>query len=85
MDEISIYYMRDNHTFRKLSLNVESALVEIQQELDDGFTCGALVCDHKAAPQRIVRCYYRNVDKFKAEVKKWYLALNNNIQYQYEI
>lgn len=37
-----IYYIRDNHTFKELSNNVETALVEIEQCLNDGYTYGML-------------------------------------------
>lgn len=37
-----IYYMRDNHTFRSLSDNVETALIEIEQEFNAGHTHGML-------------------------------------------
>ena len=83
--ELNIFYMRDNHTFRKLSINVESALFEIQQELDDGFTCGGLVCKNVAAPQQIVHCDYQNVEKFKQEVKEWYKKLYENYSQHYAI
>lgn len=37
-----IYYMRDNHTFKKLSDDVTTALVEIETEFNAGYTYGAL-------------------------------------------
>jgi hypothetical protein len=37
-----IYYMRDNHTFRNLPENVETALQYISDELLDGYTSGLL-------------------------------------------
>lgn len=37
-----IYYMRDNHTFKKLSEDVPTALVEIESELNAGYTSGML-------------------------------------------
>ena len=37
-----IYYMRDNHTFKKLSEDVTTALVEIEEEFNAGYTYGSL-------------------------------------------
>jgi hypothetical protein len=37
-----IYYMRDNHTFKKLSDDVTTALVEIETEFNAGYTYGTL-------------------------------------------
>jgi hypothetical protein len=35
-----IFYMRDNHTFTKLSDDVETALKQIGEDFDEGWTCG---------------------------------------------
>lgn len=37
-----IFYMRDNHTFTKLSDDVETALKQIEEDFDEGWTCGML-------------------------------------------
>lgn len=37
-----IYYMRDNHTFKRLSDDVDTAIKEIETELDDGWSSGML-------------------------------------------
>lgn len=37
-----IHYMRDNHTFKRLSEHVPTAMVEIEQEFNSGYTCGML-------------------------------------------
>lgn len=37
-----VYYMRDNHTFKRLSDNVDIAIAEIEAELDAGWTSGML-------------------------------------------
>ena len=41
-EPISIWYMRDNHTFRKLPLNVEGALETMREERDRGAVYGML-------------------------------------------
>lgn len=38
-----IYFMRDNHTFRPLSEDTTTALAEIEQEFNSGWTYGSLV------------------------------------------
>lgn len=38
----AIYYMRDNHTFRRLSDDASVALVEIEAEFNAGYTHGSL-------------------------------------------
>lgn len=55
---MNMYYMRDNHTFKHLSDDVETAIVEITTELDNGWTSGMLCSDD----QRFVSvhaCYKR--------------------------
>lgn len=49
-DEQPIYYMRDNHTFKRLSNNVSTALIEIEQEFNDGYTYGALCSKREGFP-----------------------------------
>jgi hypothetical protein len=46
-EPVAIYFMRDNHTFKKLSANVSNALVEIEQEFNDGWTYGMLCSKRK--------------------------------------
>lgn len=45
-----IYFMRDNHTFKRLSSDVSTALVEIEMEFNDGWTYGALCSKRKDFP-----------------------------------
>lgn len=39
---VKIWYMRDNHTFRELSLDPAIAKQEIAEEFGRGYTCGML-------------------------------------------
>jgi hypothetical protein len=39
---MKIYYMRDNHTFLPLPLDVGVSESLLRQEFDDGHTCGML-------------------------------------------
>jgi hypothetical protein len=45
-----IYYMRDNHTFKELSADVSTALVEIESEFNAGYTYGSLFSKRKGFP-----------------------------------
>ena len=45
VDEDPPYYMRDNHTFRKLTGSIDDMLNQIKEEFDDGYTHGML-CSH---------------------------------------
>ena len=45
-----IYYMRDNHTFKRLSDDVSKALVEIEQEFNEGWTYGSLCSKREKFP-----------------------------------
>ena len=44
--KIRIWYMRDNHTFLELPLDVELALDAMRAERDNGYTFGFLLCGH---------------------------------------
>ena len=48
---MSLWYMRDNHTFRKLPFDAESAMDAVREEFDDGYTHGML-CS-KMAPGEV--------------------------------
>jgi hypothetical protein len=39
---LNIWYMRDNHTFRKLGTDPETAKQAIREEFEDGYTYGML-------------------------------------------
>ena len=45
--QLPIYYMRDNHTFRLLSEDVSTALIEIEQDFNEGWTHGMLCSKRK--------------------------------------
>jgi hypothetical protein len=42
VNELKLWYMRDNHTFRQLPFDLEQALVVMQEEFDAGFKYGML-------------------------------------------
>lgn len=42
-----IYFMRDDHTFKKLSTDIPTAMAEIEHEFNDGYTYGYLCSKRK--------------------------------------
>lgn len=63
MSDVPVYYMRDNHTFRRLSGNPETALAEIVEELDSGWTAGML-CAKRDNKSHIIHCNFLDVPAF---------------------
>ncbi len=49
-EPVTIWYMRDNHTFKKLSADVSIALIEIEQEFNEGYTYGMLCSKREGFP-----------------------------------
>jgi hypothetical protein len=66
----SMYYMRDNHTFKRLTPDVETALGEIAAELDAGHTSGMLASKCVGAPAGI---HARHDDRegFLRNAREW--------------
>lgn len=62
VEENQPYYMRDNHTFRKLTGSVIDMLEQIKEEFDDGYTHGMLCshtkqsCVHLAGELKVDEC-----------------------------
>lgn len=53
MPDVKIYYMRDNHMFKLLSLDVEVALEEISAEWDEGYTSGSVCSKSPGMPPSV--------------------------------
>lgn len=64
-----IYYMRDDHTFKHLSVDVDTAIVEIEAEFNAGYTCGML-CSKRPGFKNIHAQGDETRFKFFAECKK---------------
>lgn len=64
-----IYYMRDDHTFKLLSGDVDTAIVEIEAEFNAGYTCGML-CSKRPGFKNIHAHGNENRFKFFAECKQ---------------
>ncbi len=60
------YFMRDNHTFRKLTGSVESMLEAITEELEDGYTSGSVFCRELKID---IHCNYKNTAAFTEECR----------------
>ena len=68
------WYMRDNHTFRKLSSNINEALAQIKEEMDDGYTFGSLCAEDKSIPMLHARGS-KELPSYLAECVKWFEKL----------
>lgn len=73
MSDIKIYYMRDNHTFRPLSLTVEDAIKEVREEWDAGFTHGMLCSKSPGVPQPVHA--HGNWLAFEASIRRFYAGV----------
>lgn len=68
-----VYYMRDNHTFKRLSDDVGTAIAEIVAELDAGFTSGML-CSKRPGFVNIGTNYQQPREEFLSACHKAMLA-----------
>jgi len=68
--EIAIYYMRDNHTFRRLPFHVEDGIQAIKDEFEEGYTHGMLC----SKDSRINDLHARGMKKwfeFERQATEW--------------
>ena len=68
-----VYYMRDNHTFKRLSNDVDTAITEIEAELDAGWTSGML-CSKRKGFSSLHANYQRPREEFIADCRDALLA-----------
>ena len=73
LHQLPIHYMRDNHTFKRLSDDVETAIEEIVTELDAGFTSGML-CSKRPGFVNIGTNYRQPREEFLSACRKALLA-----------
>lgn len=73
-DEVKLYYMRDNHTFKRLTGPVEEMLAQVMAEFDDGYTYGMLCT--KSLPGLGVVHAPGSADRqrFQNEAREWLFA-----------
>lgn len=64
-----IYFMRDDHSFRRLSEDVSTALTEIEQEFNSGWSYGSL-CSNRKGFQMVHAHGPKSRLEFFAECKK---------------
>ena len=60
------YFMRDNHTFRKLTGSVESMLAAITEEISAGYKSGSVFCRELKID---IHCDYENTAAFTEECR----------------
>jgi hypothetical protein len=58
MSDPQIWYMRDNHTFRRLPMDVEGAIEAMREERDAGNTFGMLCCGGVAMRIEVVHAEF---------------------------
>ena len=68
-----VYYMRDNHTFKRLSNDVDTAITEIEAELDAGWTSGML-CSKRDGFSSLHANYRRPREEFISDCRDALLA-----------
>jgi hypothetical protein len=69
-DEMKLYYMRDNHTFRPLPLDIEGAIAGCREEFDAGYTSGMLCRTPHTFPEINVHAMSDWSD-FEARAREW--------------
>lgn len=72
-----VYYMRDNHTFKRLSDDVDTAITEIEAELDAGWTSGML-CSKRDGFSSLHANYRRPREEFISDCRDALLAYTHN-------
>ncbi len=60
------YFMRDNHTFRKLTGTVDSMMAAVAEEIADGYTSGSVFCRDLGIS---IHCDYKNIAAFTEECR----------------
>jgi hypothetical protein len=75
VDTSTVWYIRDNHTTLKLSLNIDEALSQLKKEFLEGYTHGMICCTEQLVP--LIHAKGSETWKeFKEAVKEYYI---NNV------
>lgn len=71
---MTLYYMRDNHTFRRLEGTVPEMLQAVKDEFDAGYSSGML-CDseHKEGVLHAPSCF----ETFTPKAEEWLCRSNS--------
>ncbi|PRH19129.1 hypothetical protein [Burkholderia multivorans] len=72
-DEVHLYYMRDNHTFKRLTGPVEDMLAQVMAEFDDGYTYGML-CTSLPDLGNVHAYGTADRQRFQNEAREWLFA-----------
>lgn len=68
--DATAFYMRDNHTFKKLNIHdPHEFLQQIRKEHDDGYSGGMLCSKHRCAPEPLHN--RGDIDAFLLLAKSW--------------
>ncbi|EEE09227.1 hypothetical protein BMUNKI379_11435 [Burkholderia multivorans] len=73
-DEVSLYYMRDNHTFKRLTGPVEDMLAQVMAEFDDGYTYGMLCTESLPGIGYVHAHGTADRQRFQNEAREWLFA-----------
>ena len=76
MTDNAIWYMRDNHTFKRLSLNVGEAVEQMRAEFDAGWTHGML-CTSSLPVGNVHAHGGGRWQEFEIAARKWYADLSD--------
>lgn len=74
-----VYYMRDNHTFKRLSNDVDTAITEIEAEMDAGWTSGML-CSKRKGFSSLHANYRRPREEFISDCRDAMLSAATNTE-----
>ena len=76
METPTLWYMRDNHTFLRLSEDYTVAIMQIKETFDEGYTYGML-CTKGKPDVGVVNAGGKNSwREFAADAKRWYADRN---------
>lgn len=78
MQEIKIYYMRDNHTFLQLSQDVDEAVSEIHDEWYAGYTHGMLCSKSPGTPVPVHGNGLAKWDEFEKAARAYFAVVASN-------
>jgi hypothetical protein len=73
-DEVRLYYMRDNHTFKRLTGHVDEMMAQCMADFDDGFS-GGMLCTKSIPDMGTVHAHGPSErDQFMTAARKWLTA-----------
>lgn len=75
-DEITLWYMRDNHTFKRLTGPVEEMLSQCMAEFDAGWTGGMLCTKSLAGMEHVHAHGSAKRGEFKDAARAWLMKAN---------